>query len=76
MNSAGKDDSIINRLVYRMNETGPPLLRDILHKKGRLNDMNGAFFEEVTHFVGWMPFIEGESTYWNLSWKGNICSDH
>jgi hypothetical protein len=36
MNSAGKDDVLPDRLVYRMNETGPPLLKDILHKKGKL----------------------------------------
>ncbi|KAJ3110820.1 putative tubulin polyglutamylase ttll2 [Phlyctochytrium bullatum] len=41
------------RLVYRMAETGPQLLKDV--------------FENL----GWIPYVEGESQYWNLWWKGS-----
>ncbi|KAJ3103429.1 putative tubulin polyglutamylase ttll2 [Phlyctochytrium planicorne] len=41
------------KLVYRMAETGPELLKEILEGQG------------------WIPFIEGESKYWNLWWKGS-----
>ena len=40
-------------LIFRMSETGPPLLRTILEN------------------LGWQEYIENESTYWNLWWKGN-----
>jgi hypothetical protein len=41
------------QLYYRMADTGPQLLKDILEKRG------------------WLPYIEGETDYWNLWWKGN-----
>nr|KAJ3420777.1 putative tubulin polyglutamylase ttll2 [Polyrhizophydium stewartii] len=41
------------QLVYKMAETGPYLLREVLESKG------------------WVPFVEGETPYWNLSWKGS-----
>ena len=50
MNSAVEKDV----LIYRMNENGPSILKNILQKRG------------------WIPFVAGESLYWNLSWKGEI----
>jgi len=40
-------------LVYKMGENGPPILKDILNRRG------------------WLPFVDGESLYWNLSWRGS-----
>ncbi|KAI8925680.1 tubulin-tyrosine ligase family-domain-containing protein [Entophlyctis helioformis] len=41
------------RLVFKMAETGPNLLREVLENKG------------------WVPYVEGETPYWNLAWKGS-----
>ncbi|KAI9344193.1 tubulin-tyrosine ligase family-domain-containing protein [Zopfochytrium polystomum] len=50
---AAPESSSPPRLCYRMAETGPPLLKAVLEKRG------------------WCPYIEDESPYWNLWWRGS-----
>jgi tubulin polyglutamylase TTLL2 len=45
-------DDDVPDLFYRMAETGPSLLKEVLEQRG------------------WKPYVEGESKYWNLWWKG------
>ena len=71
MNSARSNDrsTIEAKLVYRMAETGPPILKDILHKKGgdflvvALEDSPGEI--NRLHFILFQLIVSSDNSILN-----------